>query len=317
TQSPALNRGARDWHSDMFAECALRNRPIVVAESMELVNPPADFAAMFPNNQAVETAIGFGSLKSTHCNFGSGMRNYQKAVLTCIAGMQAAAGLTPEIQMGEFLWWFFTNYQVSTPTGGMAFYDAETQAAALAALGRPLGLFRTPDDDPNGVNAGVDATFLRARLREHVLDIADTIRAAHPTAKIEVLFPYDVNYPRPAGLHYLGGRLNSFVNLPPEWSTPATAGFDRIKTEALDFGAWSRDLNLSAEAIRLPRQLGWPKEAMRHMTPIFHPGYAWEKEVAIALSECAVVNLWAWDHICLFGYNLAPKSQTRTTLQAA
>jgi hypothetical protein len=318
TQTPPLNRGARAWHADMFAECAARGRQIVVAESMELVNTPDGFAAMFPDNKPVETDIGFGSLKSTHCNFGSGMTAYQIAVLTCIADLQAAAGLTPEVQLGEFLWWFFTNYgAVSNPSGGMAYYDAETRAAAVAALGRQLGSFRNPDDDPQQVNGGADARFLQARLREHVSAIATAVKAAHPNAVVELLFPYDVNYPTPTGQHELGGRLNSFVNLPPEWSSPATAGFDRIKTEALDFGAWCRDLNLSSEAIRLPRQLGWPRDKVRHLTPIFCPGYAWEKEVEIALAECPVVNLWAWDHVCLFGYELGKRGQVRSVMQAA
>ncbi len=315
--TPAVNRGARDWHADMFAECARRNLEIVVAESMELVNPPAGFAAMFPDGKPVETDIGFGSLKSTHCSFGPAVRDYQKSVLTCIADLQSAAGLTPEIQLGEFLWWFFTNWRPTNPAGGMAYYDADTKAAAIAALGRPLGLLRTPDDDPLALNGGADARFLRARLHQHVVELTAAIKAACPTATVEVLFPYDVNYPKPAGIHQLGGRLNSYVNLPPEWHSPVTAGFDRIKTEALDFGAWTRDLNLSGEAIRLPAKLGWPRNAIRHLTPVFHPGYAWEKEVATGLAECSVVNLWAWDHICIFGYDLRPKSQTRSALQAA
>ncbi len=32
---------------------------------------------------------------------------YQKAVYRCIAGLQTAAGLTPCVQYGEFLWWYF------------------------------------------------------------------------------------------------------------------------------------------------------------------------------------------------------------------
>ncbi|MBC7925839.1 MAG: hypothetical protein H7039_09300 [Bryobacteraceae bacterium] len=315
-QTPALNRGARDWHADMFRECKRRNRQIVVAESMELVNPPEGFGAVYPDNKIVETDIGFGSLKSTHCNFGPAMRNYQIAALTHIASLMSAAGLVPEIQLGEFLWWFFTNRTAQNPNGGMAFYDTDTKTAAQAALGRQLTTFRSPDDDPS-VNGGADMRFLRSRLHAHVTAIMSAVRSAHPGTQFELLFPYDVNYPTPTGVHQLGGRLNSTVNLPTEWHNKASSGFDRIKTEALDFGAWCRDLNLSSETIELPRKLGWERENIRHLVPIFQPGYAWDKQVAMALAECPIVNLWAWDHICLFGLTISPKTQGRSTLMAA
>ena len=61
--------GARDWHADMFRECKSRNREIVVATSMELVNPPAGFGAVYYDGKVVETDVGFGSMKSTHCAF--------------------------------------------------------------------------------------------------------------------------------------------------------------------------------------------------------------------------------------------------------
>ncbi|MEN6534847.1 MAG: hypothetical protein ABFD89_14360, partial [Bryobacteraceae bacterium] len=130
------------------------------------------------------------------------------------------------------------------------------------------------------------------------------VRGLYPTARIEVLYPCDVNHSEPAGVNQLGGRLNRYVNLPTEWEQKETSGLDRLKTEALDFGAWSRDLDLVYEAIRLPIDLGWPKESLRHMLPVFRPGYAWQKEYLTALGEgVAAVNLWAFDHVCLLNLN--------------
>ncbi len=66
------------------------------------------------------------------------MLAYQKAVYRQIAGMQSAAGLTPWVQYGEFLWWYFAG------ASGMGYYDAETVAAAAApgtGLGRALAHF--------------------------------------------------------------------------------------------------------------------------------------------------------------------------------
>ncbi|MDE3199194.1 MAG: hypothetical protein KGN84_22785, partial [Acidobacteriota bacterium] len=125
--NPPINRATRDWHSDFYAQCASRSRAVVTACSMELVNPPAGYAALFPDSARtpVSTATGFGSLVSNHCAIGgSKILAYQKSVYRNIAQLQSAAGLTPSVQFGEFLWWYFAG------PGGMAFYDDETMAAA-------------------------------------------------------------------------------------------------------------------------------------------------------------------------------------------
>jgi hypothetical protein len=311
-QTSALNRGAYDWHADMFRECSARNREIVVACSMELVNPPSGFAAVYYDGADVETDVGFGSLKSTHCAFVQPVLEYQKSVYATIAGLMADAGLTPNLQFGEFLWWFFTNKKPGNPGGGMAFYHPAIASAAQTQLGRPLARFESPTDDPLQ-NGSADASFLRARLRDHVNALINHVRGLYPTTHFELLFPYDVNHPNPAGIHQVGGRLNRFINLPLEWESKIGSNLDRIKTEALDFGAWSRDLNLAKTAIRLPFDLGWPRDSIRHLVPIFRGGYPWEKEVEMAeASGVPVVNLWAFDHVCIFGWPPAPGAEGRS-----
>jgi hypothetical protein len=273
---------------------------------MELVNPPADFGACFADGEVVETSVGFGDLISTHCAFSSPMLQFQKGLYKDLAGLMRDAGLAPSLQFGEFCWWYFTNLREDNPGGGMGYYDEETEAAAQTALGRPLHLFSSPEDDPQA-NGGADSTFLRNRLRDHVAALAAHIRGAYPAAKLEVLFPFDVNYPTPAGVHQIGGRLNRFVNFPVEWENKATSGLDRMKIEALDFGAWSRDLELSRAAVRFGVSLNWPKDSLRHLLPVFQPGYAWRKECQTALGEgVPAVTLWAFDHICLFGIDPHP-----------
>jgi len=308
SQTASLNRGARDWHADLLRECKIRDREITLAVSMELVNPPEGFAAKFPDGEPVRTAVGFGNLVSTHCSFSRAVREYQQQVYADLAALMTDAGLAPRLQFGEFCWWYFSNLSETNPGGGMAYYDPETMTAAAEALGRPLHLFTSPDDDP-GVNGFADATFLRNRLRDHVAAIMGHVRGIYSDVHFEVLFPYDVNYPCPTGVHHLGGRLNRLVNLPAEWEKKETSGLDCFKTEALDFGAWCRNLDLSREAILLPLQTGWPRESVRHLTPVFRPGYAWQKECLQALNEqLQAVNLWAFDHVCLFGLNI--KAQT-------
>jgi len=297
----ALNRAARDWHADFYQECGGRGLGVRTACSMELVNPPAEFAARVPDGAMVATSVGFGSLLSTHCAFNESMLGYQKKVFAELAGLMAAAGVTPELQCGEYCWWYFTNWQESHPEGGMAYYDAETEAAAQTALGRPLHRFRRMTDNP-GVNGGQDALFLRNRLRDYAEGVMSYVRGQYPQARFEVLFPYDVNHPEPAGVHMLGGALNRFVNLPEEWEGPGTSGFDRFKLEALDFGAWSRDLDLMRRCLRFGRGLGWSVGALGLMTPVFRAGYPWEREVGEALEMgYGEVHLWAFDHLCLYG----------------
>ncbi len=144
----ALNPGARAWHEDLYRLCAAENRPVITAFSMELVEPPASLAARFPDGEPVVTDMGFGGFRSTHCAFNSAMLSFHKKAFTEVAGLMAAAGLVPQLQMGEFTWWYFTNRSEARPQGGMAYYDSETRAAAVAALGRELHVFRSPDDDP-------------------------------------------------------------------------------------------------------------------------------------------------------------------------
>ena len=313
---PAWNRATREWHADFYAQCAARNREVTTACSMELVNPPAGCVSRFADaaRTPVSTDTGFGSLKSQHGAIGSArVLAWQKAVYRAIAQLQQEAGLTPSVQYGEFLWWYFSG------PGGMGYYDDETMAAAQAALGRPLYVFQTPDDDPALHPA--DALFLRNRLRDHLTYLVTDLRSAYPTAKCELLWPYDVNHPAPvpATSPYLGGRLNRYINLPVEWQQPATSGFDRVKVEALAFGSAMRDMNLASDAIHLFRDFGWSPGALAYLVPVFGIATPWQREVALAIGAgIPLINLWAWDHVCL--YNLAvpePKLDARSFASTA
>jgi hypothetical protein len=301
--TPPVTRAVRDWHADFYAQCASRNRQVVTACSMELVNPPDGYVARFPNHNAVSTQTGFGSLNSNHCAAGSAkLLAYQKAVYRAIAQMQSAAGLTPAVQYGEFLWWY-----ANDPAGsGMAYYDDETAAAAQTALGRPLHVFATTNDDP-AVNSSQDAVFLRNRLRDYLSALVADIRSAFPTVKCELLWPYDVNYPSPvpAAAPQTGGRLNRFVNLPVEWLQQPGSGFDTLKVEALAFSTGMRDLDLAREAIELFPSFGWPLNALGYLVPVFGIATPWERELALVWGAgIPVANLWAFDHVCLFNLDV-------------
>jgi hypothetical protein len=221
-----------------------------------------------------------------------------------MAGLQAAAGLTPEVQFGEHLWWYFTNYSATNLIGGMAYYDQATAAAAVASLGRPLGIFLTPNDDPT-VNGSADAQFLAGRLFAHVSSLAVALRLSFPTVKCELLWPYDVNYPMPIGREGLGGRLNFAVNLPAQWKGQAGSNLDRFKIEALDFGSGTRSLDLALAAIQFPGLMGWPLQSIRYLFPVDNGGcpFLYEQQLAQG-AGIPVLTPFAIDHVCLFGWDL-------------
>ena len=301
--SPTINRGAREWLGDLLSECKTRNREVTLAYSMELLNPPEEWAARFPDMTPVKTATGFGVNVTTHCAFSTPVLEYQKRVFRETAGLQAAAGLPVVLQCGEFLWWFFRNAgTVGDPNVGMAYYDAETRAAAAAALGRELYRFATPDDDP-GLHAA-DVAFLRERLMAHLAAIRTYVRAYYAAGETELLLAFDVNYPEVYGVYGLGGRLNFAVNVPAEFRGPGTAPFDRIKMEGLDFGAGSRDLEKAKRAARWPFAEGtWEKAKCRYLVAVFNGGCPRELEELQTAAEGIVYHFWANDHVHLFGWD--------------
>jgi hypothetical protein len=194
TQTPVLNRAFRDWNTDFFSLLKANGMSAVCSFSQELVQPPdnpaggAVWVQRFPDGTAVETATGFGTLNSSQIAFSSGPQNYIGQAFAAMAGLMLAAGLTPKLQFGEILWWFLAN------ASGMAFHDADTQAAAQSALGRALATFHTPNDDPS-VNTYADANFLRTRLYNYVAAIQSYVLSQCPSATFELLWPMDVNDP--------------------------------------------------------------------------------------------------------------------------
>jgi len=384
--SNPINWPARKWHSDLFAQVAAKGWGAVAAFSMELVNPPDDpasgkvYAARFYEGNPVETDVGFANLRSTHCAFSATMLEYQKAAYKEMAKLMSDAGLTPWLQFGEFLWWFFSSKalvvtdvngneitvnadhgfssgdrvviagtsvldgtRTVTPHatdpkkftvggevnpgpwtgtgqvrgGSMAYYDADTQAAAMSQLGRPLARFTCQDDDPE-VNGGQDANFLAQRLKSHMDAIRQHVLASYPNAKFEWLFPYDVNHPSCYYTNALpypqGGRMNARVNLPQALTQKTGSGLDRIKMEALSWGSFYRNWSRAAESISFPfKQLQWPKDSCAYLIPWFNGGCFWGKEYLECIRHgLPLINFWAFDHACLMGWPLAFPEEERT-----
>jgi hypothetical protein len=125
TASNPLNFAVRQWHTDLFLQIYAAGMLITTSFSMELVYPPDDgtlanaWVARFYDGTPVTTDTGFANLVSSQCAFIPNMTAFQQQVYLAMATLQSAAGLTPWLQFGEFLWWFYPSgaFNVFTLTG--------------------------------------------------------------------------------------------------------------------------------------------------------------------------------------------------------
>lgn len=213
-------------------------------------------------------------------------------------------------------------YNGTVSGGSMAFYDPVTKAAAIMALGRDLYKFTCQDDDPT-VNGGADANFLAAQLKAHVDAIREAVLAACPNAKFELLYPDDVNhsvcYVNAQNPYPQGGRLNAAVNLPPEWRAKAGSGLDRIKVEALSWGATYRNFDLASKAVSFAFSgaMSWAPSDIAYLIPWFNGACLWPAELQLAASSgIGLINFWAYDHLALMSWPVPFPTPVRRSLFA-
>ena len=304
TAVPVLNRAARDWHADYFAELVANGMACVSAFSQELVLPPdnppdAVWVQRYPDGSPVETATGFANKLSSHCAFAPPFRNYIKKAYAEVATLMESANLEARLQLGEVLWWFFPN------PSGMAFYDAYTTTAFQTTHGRSLRHFLTPNDDP-WVNSHVDADFLRQTLRDHVAAVQAYVLASHSNAMFELLWPLDVNDPSTR-------QLNRYINLPTEWENRTGSGFDTFTIEGFQYAGIERNLDKVRWMAGYPFDvLAWPREQCRYLMGNFNAGWPWHRDyLAARRGRVPAVKLWAYDHICLFARVLPLANEAR------
>lgn len=263
-----------------------------------------------PNQPFVADSV-VADLQTSQCCFNpSTVTPYLQACHVQSVGIMAAAGIAiPWDQEGEIFWWFFAG---GSPVS-MAYYDAYTIAAALIALGRPLALFTGPNDDPS-VNSFDDANFLISLLQAHIHTIHDAVLAATPSAKFELLWAYDVNwlteYTSPMGIPPIGGQLNRYVNLPPDYTAPGS-DVDRFKIEALAWGTTYRNMNNAIATILFyTTDTSWPLADVAYLVPWQNGGCPWTNEYLQALNYAMPnINMWALDHIVLFSWELPFRPQ--------
>jgi hypothetical protein len=199
--------------------------------------------------------------------------------------------------------------------GGMAYYDAYTAVAAVAALGRALASFWTQDDDPS-INSHADANFLRNQVYTHMHAIAQAVKAVYAGAKVEWLLPLDTNNPIVywnAGYPYpQGGRMNNYVNIPSQYTAP-NGDIDRLKLEALSWGATYLNLDLAKAAMAYgTTTLTYAPSATAYLVPWFNGACAWVAQyLAAANAGAPLICFWAVDHLTLLSWQVPPLPANR------
>jgi hypothetical protein len=291
--SPRLNRAVRDWSLSFFTALNGYGIDMAASFSMELGNgdpsTSVGIAQEGPSGDPILLAT-----PSLQTNFSPASLAFWQEVYAEMAGIQAAAGLTPFLQFGEVQWWYFPNngFFPTDPQyvafSGMPFYDSWTRAQFLAEYGRAMTTFTTNTVDPTAYPDEV--AFLQTVLGNFTASIMTYVRATQSSCRFEVLYPTDVNTT----------TFNQAFNFPPSAWTPAALTI--LKTECFGY-TLGRDLNQSQASIDFGASLGFPASQRSHLVGVGDSTTAWLKEVHMAEGKgLESVVLFALDQYCLIGY---------------
>jgi hypothetical protein len=288
--SPRLNRAARDWSRAYFAAMGGYGIDTAAAFSMELQHGDDRVAAGIAQRYSNGDPVWLNT-PALQTNFGPESTTFWKEVYRDMAAIMAEAALVPYLQFGEVQWWYFAN------ASSMPFYDDYTTATFHAQYGRPMAVIPSHASDPA---ASPDECAFLSKLIGHFTDtIIDSVRLSFPAARIEVLYPPDVN----------DTPLNRVINFPHEAWTPEK--LDCLKTENFTYTG-NRDLDKARASVALPMQLGFPRSKSSHLVGIGEHTTPWAKEQRMAEGEqLDSVVLFALDQFCLIGYGLPLRRSAR------
>jgi hypothetical protein len=293
--TPRVNRAASDWSKSFFQTLSSYGLDASASFSMELQHgdpsPSAGIAQRYPSQAPV--LLNTPALQT---NFSPTSATFWQEVYKEMAGVMAAAGLTPYLQFGEVQWWYFP-YDGS----GMPFYDSYTTSAFHSQFGRDMTVITTNTVDPQTIPQ--EAAFLPSLIGNFTSQIRSYVRSFYPTCRFEVLYPTDVN----------NSPLNQVINYPTNDWTPGN--LDCLKTESFTY-TYSRDLDLANTTISTGIALGFPPSKRSHLVGISDASTAWLKEARLAEANgLESVVLFALDQLCLIGYPLPLSTGLRRSVR--
>jgi len=276
-----LNAPCAAWHTDFASRAAAFGFAPIFSLSYELLDLHCwnDWKQRAADGTPALTGWDPPSalLSPAH----DGAMGYLRQVAAAFAGIAAAAGLRPRIQIGEPWWWVRGD-------GAICLYDA----AAVEAFA-PV-----PIADVRAALAAAEKATLDAAgavLAQSTAGIAAAVRAAAPDAELLLL----VYLPT-----ILAGPEIARANLPSAWSAPA---FDVLQVEDYEWAAAGRAGGAAADAVG--QRLGYPPER-RHYFAGFVRGpedKAQWRSIAGAIEEArargtAEVFAWALPQVLRDGF---------------
>jgi hypothetical protein len=302
--SPVMTEGARKWIKDLATQFAAAGILASFAFSMEVYNPPTDMRAKYLHLAGGVVSPGddvFLNVPSHQMHFGTRVRTYLKQMYKECADQVAAAGLPVALQFGETQWWYFDN-RASDPLGGMPFYDRETIDAFAAAKGHQIWPFLANTDDPAGDPAHPKETadFLRDRIWSYCQEVSAYVRASHPAAVFECLWPLDANQGKPSPKSQYR-QLLMHVNLPDQWKS-SSYGIKYFRCEGFDYDVWNKNVPLMRATMSYGAQvLGRPASECMYLAGLYGPP---DPPMAQAYGQWLTAPyysmcFWAFDQYCL------------------
>lgn len=299
TASPRLNRAARDWHTSFFTALNGYGIESTASLSMELGNGDPSAAAGVAQVDPDGNPILLPT-PSLQTNFSPTSLAFWQEAYAELAGLQAAAGLTPYLQFGEVQWWYFPDNGAGVPFAGMPFYDAWTQSQFEAEYGYAMAVITTNEVNP--ADYPDECAFLPNVIGNFTNAIMTYVRTTQPTCRFEVLYPTDTN----------DTPFNLAINFAQTAWTPAALTV--LKTE--DFGfTLGRNLNEIETTLEFGTSYGFGASQRAQLVGISDPASPWWKEAQSAAGmHFESVVLWALDQFCLIGYALPLPEPLRRSL---
>jgi hypothetical protein len=215
------------------------------------------------------------------------------------------AGIVPYLQFGEEQWWYFPHDGRNPPDrvdfASMPFYDAWTTGEFVARYAHAMAVFYDSSYDP--ADYPDEMEFLSDLIGEFTDAVMAHVRATYPTARFEVLYPYDVN----------GNPFNYAFTFPAGFWTPAA--LDCLKTEGLSL-TFTRNLAASEEGIGMGYPLGFGPAQRAHLVGLGDSTAPWLKEMRISDGKGFESTVgFALDQFCLIGYELPFPQSTRRAVR--
>jgi len=153
----------------------------------------------------------------------------------------------------------------------MAFYDADTQAAAQASLGRALATFHTPNDDPS-VNSYADTNFLRTGCTTWPPFSSELcpVTVAHlPCSNVRTAVADGREHPKNC-------KLTRYINLPSQWTPRAGSGFDTFLIEGYQYPGINHNPDQASRCAQHPwKELSWDLAHCRYLMGIYYGTWPW------------------------------------------